>query len=286
MTAGAHARRRLGRGELDARPFAAAACDALFAAVLVDDEIDGDLRLPDAVQRGYAQDELVACFRLCRQLWSEGFDPAALLRMCATLRREGDLGPDDRVRFKHVRAKFKHLRYAHALYGAAHRYPPVLDQVTIMMGQVQDACRTGRRTAVATRTALLRLLLTAPMARWLRAESDRLVPTTPDGFRQLLEADRAVLAALIARPTVTGPVFHAARKVVGRQVSFWDTLRTLAPTEDRYRMSRWLSAINGGMGELHDRLVERRAEAPASYRAAFVLPAEIAGRIAALNRLG
>lgn len=278
-------RRALGHKDLDGFPFPRSLCDTLFAAVLVDDEVDLDLRLPDAVQLDYDQDTLVSCFWLCRQLWSEGFDRDVLLTLVGNLLSEHDLDDEDRLRFKHIRAKFKHFRYAHALYGVDHRYPRTLDWVTIAMGKVQDAYRSGRRAAVFGRASLLRMLLTGPVTRRVYSEGDRLVPTSPAGFRALLEADYAKLEALLARPTVTGHVFHATRKIVGRQVSFWDTLRTLETTKDRYRMSRWLSAINGSMGALHDQLVERRAIDAASYEAPFAIPDDIRERIGALLQL-
>ena len=121
MSAGAADRRPLNRAALDARPFAPALCETLFEAVLIDDEVDADLHLPDAIQFDHDQDKLVACFRLARQLWIEGFDRDLLIRLTGSLIREGDPGTEDRIRLKHVRAKFKHFRYAYALYGAAHR---------------------------------------------------------------------------------------------------------------------------------------------------------------------
>ena len=274
---------RLGRAELDAFHYPAALCDALFAAVLIDDEVDADTRLPASIALDYRQAELVECFRLCRQLWASGFDRTVLRGLVASLIRHGDLEAGDRLKFKHMRAKFKHLRYATALYGAAHRYSPLLDRVTITMGQLQDAYRNGRRPAVVARAVQLRLALTRPFLSRLHAEADSLRPTTPSAFRAMLASDAGALQALIAHPTVTGHAFHRARKVVGRQVSFWDTLRTLRPSPDRYDMSRTLSAINGLMGALHDDLVERRASDRGSYGASFVLPDAIRARIAALT---
>lgn len=274
--------RLLDRRELDGAPFSADRCDALFAAVLIDDEIDDDTRLPARIRLDYAQDELAACFRLCRQLWYAGFDRAVLIELVAKLVRDRDLGEDDRLRFKHMRAKFKHFRYAHALYGAAHAYPRLLDRITITMGHLQDAYRHQRGGTVLREAAILRLMLTRLPLGALHREADRLMLTTTSAFRALLEKDVRALAAIVATDTVTGHHFHLTRKVVGRQVSFWDTLRTIEPTPERYDMSRSLSAINGLMGDLHDDLVERRATDRASYGASFVLPAEIRARIEAL----
>ncbi|WBO21033.1 hypothetical protein [Sphingomonas abietis] len=274
--------RALDRAALDAGPFPIAQCDALFAAVLIDDELDADARLPAEIRFDYAQDELAACFRICRQLWYSGFDRDGLGQLIARLVRDRDLDAADRLRFKHIRAKFKHFRYAHALYGAPHAYPRLLNRVTVTMGHLQDAYRNKRRGTVLREAYILRLLLARlPLARLYR-EADRLLLTSPSAFRALLEKDVRSLAALVADDMVTGHRFHVTRKVIGRQVSFWDTLRTIEPTQDRYDMSRSLSAINGLMGDLHDQLVERRAVDRASYGRSFVLPAEIKARIKAL----
>jgi hypothetical protein len=254
----------------------------LFAAILVDDEIEPQVPLPAAIQLDFTSDQLEACFDLALRLWTEGFDASDLAALSHRLLRQGDLAATDRRRLKHVRAKFKHLRYAHALYGAAHRSPPLLDRVTIGMGHIQDACRNNRPLAARTEGVILRLALSAVPAGLLRREASRLCPTSPAAFRELLEEDARAWAALARAETVTGPAFHAARKRIGRQVSFWDTLRTLEPTVDRYRLSRALAAINGLMGDLHDRLVRDRGLDPASYRASFVLPRPIAARLEAL----
>ncbi|WP_454887590.1 hypothetical protein [Sphingomonas oryzagri] len=215
-------------------------------------------------------------------MWIEGCDWTFLATFAERAIGGAFLSDEDRLRFKHIRAKFKHFRYAHALFDADHRYPRLLNAVAIAMGKLQDASRVGGRRAIIGRGALLRLLVTGVVARRVQAEGDCLVPTSSAAFRMLLATDYARLQALLDRPAATGPAFHATRKIVGRHVSFWNTLQTLDPTEDRYRMTRWLSAINGAMGELHDRLVERRVRNAASYDAPFHLPDDIRARMEAL----
>ena len=282
MTTGVADVRLLDARELDASPFAAEICEALFAAVLVDDRIDTELVLPSAIHLDCDTETLLACFRLCRQLWQQGGDWLELRALAAQLLRDRDLDAVDRVRFKHMRAKLKHFRFAHALYSADHRYPRMIDGLAIAMGKAQDAYKSGRHWPVVGRALLLRLLLWEPLAKRVRAETDTLVLTTPADFRALLLADYAKLGELVAAPAVTGHGFHQARKVVGRQLSFWDTLRTLEPSEDSFRVSRWLSAINSLMGSFHDDLVERRAADPGSYHTEFAMPDEIRQRIVQL----
>ena len=262
--------------------FAGDLCDTLFSAILIDDRIDSIIKLPVSVQLDYSVEELTACFTLAHRLWLTGFDRRKLIYLTDLIRRDGDLVESDRVRFKHMRAKFKHLRYAHALYGVEHCYPRLLNQMTIIMGQIQDACRNQRFEAAVRKSVLLRLLLTKLPSHWLRIEAERLIPTTSNAFRLLIESDAEAMRAAVARSSISGEVLHEVRKRIGRQVSFWDTLRTLEPTTDRFRMSRALSAINGLMGDLHDNLVRRRAADPASYHRPFVLPEMIRGRITSL----
>lgn len=273
---------RYDRGALDALRSTPAMRDALFEAVLIDDELDPDARLPDAIQLDFPVRDFAACFGLARALWYDGFDRAVLAELVGKLIRDRDLDAADRLRFKHIRAKFKHFRYAFALYGAAHRYPPVLDWVTTTMGHLQDGYRNGNHRIVLREALLLRLLLSAPATAVMRYDADRLTPTTPAAFRRLLLKDAAAMASIISVETVTGPEFHHMRKAIGRQVSFWDTLRTLAPTRDRFDMSRSLSAINGLMGDMHDVLIEHKAQDPASYAVAFRLPDDVRTRIASL----
>lgn len=263
--------------------FPDALCQALFAEILVDDVVDRTLHPPGPMQVDFSQEELVACFRLSRQLWLNGCDLTALRRHAAGFARGRSVDPDALTRLKHIRAKFKHLRYAHILYGADHHYPASFNRITVLMGKLQDAMRTGSRTTLIWRGIWLRLLLSSLPARRLLRDGARLEPTTASGFRDLLAADLAALELLLARPAVTGTLFHAARKIVGRQGSFWNTLHTLWPSEERHRIIRWLSAINGAMGAMHDDLVTRRAADARSYHAGFTLPDDLRARLQLLT---
>ncbi len=265
------------------RSFTGEQCEALFQAILIDDEVDDHTELPAVIRLDYTKRDLADCYGLARQLWETGFDRDLLVRVTATLLREGDLGGEDRLAFKHVRAKFKHLRYAHALYGTRAGYPPMLDRITITMGHLQDGFRNRQRRAVILHATLLRIWLTRPFVARLHREADRLVPVAPATFRAMLERDTRRLAVFAATDRVTGRELHAARKIIGRQVSFYDTMRTLQPSPDLYRMSRSLSAINGLMGSLHDTLIVAKTKAPGSYdEVRFGLPGPIRVRLAAL----
>lgn len=270
------------------RTFTNEQCDALFAAILIDDEVDREAELPATIRFDYTRRDLIDCFGLAHRLWETGFDRDFLVHAAATLLRDGDLDAADRLSFKYVRAKFKHLRYAHRLYGRDAASPPMLDRITITMGHLQDAFRNHRRGAAMLHAALLRIWLSPAFVARLRREAGRLMPIDSAGFRARLERDAARLAAVAAADRMTARELHAARKIIGRQVSFYDTLRTLHPSRDSDRISRSLSAINGLMGSLHDELVVTRTRDRSTYDGVrFALPDPIRARLAALvDRIG
>lgn len=260
--------------------FTAAQCEALFAAVLIDDEVDAHTELPATIMLDYGERELVACFAICRQLWETGVRRDELLALTRTLWRDGDLDAGDRLRFKHARARFKHLRFAFSLYDATHRYPVMLDWMTTAMGHLQDAFKNGRRGAVAREAVLSRVFLSALPQRRLAREIARFSPGSGASFRVQVLREVATLRRVLTADAVTGAQFHATRKIISRQVSFYDTLRTIEPSQQAYMMSRSLAAINGLMGSMHDDLVEQRIAGTRDYhREPFALPGEIRQRL-------
>ncbi len=269
---------------LDARRFTPGQMAALADAIELNDKVDAQTPLPGAIRLDHGADVLIDCFRLSRQYWQEGVRRAAMIALARKLAQDRDLSPEDRLAFKHVRARFKHLRFAFALYSARHAYPTVLDWMTTAMGHLQDAFTAGRGKAVAREAALLRLFLSAVPQTLLRREIDRLTPASGAGFRRYVEAQMAQIRATLARTTVTSAQFHATRKIVSRQVSFYDDMRTIDPSSvEAYAMSRALAAINGLMGAMHDDLVTHKVSGTRDYhRDRFPLPDEIRSRLSAL----
>jgi hypothetical protein len=268
---------------LDARRFPTAQIDAFFNAILINDEIDAETPLPDAVALDFDPETLIDCYRLSRQLWEEGVDRTAMITLTARLRRDRDLGPKDRLAFKYARAKIKQFRFACALFGAQHRYPTILDWMTTALGHLQDAFKTGNRKAVWREALLCRLFLSRGPDALLRREVDRLRPATGAGFRRYILSQIDSMRAMLARDTLTGAQFHATRKIISRQIAFYCALGTIQPSERNHRMARVLAAINGLMGGMHDELIERREAGTQDYHGDhFDLPAEIRARLTTL----
>jgi hypothetical protein len=273
----------LDAGALDARNFSRAQLDAFFRAILINDRVDAETPPPDAVTLDFEPALLIDCYRLSRQLWKEGVDRGAMIALIDKLRRDRDLGPDDRLAFKYARARIKQVRFACALFGARHRYPTILDWMTTALGHLQDAFKTGNKAAVWREALLCRLFLASGPYALLRREIDRLRPATSAGFRVYLLGQIDNLRNMLARDTLTGAQFHATRKIISRQIAFYTALCTIQPSERNRRMARMLAAINGLMGGMHDELVERREAGTQDYHGdPFDLPDAIRARLTAL----
>lgn len=257
--------------------------DALFQAVEMNDVVDPVVSLPDAILVPCSAQDMQRCFDLCLQFWRERADRTRMRELLDRLLVAGDLPLDARVRYKHIRAAYKQLRFALVLYGRRHKAPFLFRSTVAVMGLLQDAFRNRRRLAVQGYALALRLLLSWPVAMGVNREIAAVRLDDADGFHAFREAEFRRLKDGLAGGRLTGHRFHMMRKIVSRQVSFHDAMRTLAPSEQLYRMSRFLSAINGLMGSMHDDLVERSAMGHGHYhRDDFPLPRDIADRLEAL----
>lgn len=252
---------------------------ALFEAVEIDDVVDPEVSLPESINLHCPQAEMARCFALCLDFWSEGVRRADLLRLLRTLLREGDLSPDERLQYKHIRAKYKHLRFALVLYDRRHQVPPLFSLTVAVMGHLQDAFRNGRRGAVTGYVLLLRLLLTRPCWILVKRRVRALRLDSAEGFLAYRKTEIHRLKKALTHENLTGHEFHTMRKIVSRHVSFYDTLRSLRPREHDVRMSRYLSAINGLMGNRHDEMIELAASGHRAYRTAAPLDADIRHRL-------
>lgn len=265
--------------------FAPEVLDALFEAVEMDDVVDPVVSLPDPVPVACDVEDMRRCLNLCIRFWHDGAIRADLVALTATLLLTGDLPPDARRRYKLIRARYKHLRFALVLYGRRHHAPLLFRTTVEVMGHLQDAYRNRRRFAVLGYALALRLLLTWPLWWAAQREVASISLDDAEGFRRFRQAEMQCLARWLGDDTLTAHRFHAMRKIVSRLVSFYDTRRCLQPDEQAFRMSRFLSAINGLMGNLHDELVESAVAGRRNYhRDAFPLPEDIRSRLHALTR--
>ncbi|MGC4252736.1 MAG: hypothetical protein QM605_15030 [Sphingobium sp.] len=253
--------------------------DALFDAVENDDVVDPEVCLPDPIVMDCTERDMRRCFALCLQFWEDGVVREDLLRLVRVLLRQRDLDPVQRAAFKHIRAKYKHLRFALTLYSARHKAPLPFRATVVTMGHLQDAFRNGHRSAVLRYGLALRALLARPVWAAVRRGVRATRLDSAEGFLAYRKGEIRRLKTMLEQQEFTGHQFHAMRKIVSRQVSFHDTARSLEPDDHAYRMSRFLSAINGLMGSRHDEMVEQAIAGAQDYGSMIRLDDDIRQRL-------
>lgn len=265
------------------REFPTPICEALFAAVLVHDDIYPDAELPANIQLNYSQQQLGACYRICRQIWKQGVQRRDLSRIIGMIRRHHALAADDQLQFKYLRARFKHLRFAYAAFDNRHRYPRAFHWLTAIMGYLQDALKNGQAGAVNRSALLLRLLLMRLPFYLIGKEIDNFSPSTPETFAEYVNQQVDVIRSNLDMPRITSKAFHETRKVISRLVAIYDNLKILYPSSEHQNISQYLSTVNGLMGALHDELVAMKFSKTQDYDAdAFAWPGDIQRRLVAI----
>jgi hypothetical protein len=237
----------------------------LFDAVDVDDIVDPHVALPDPIVLACTDETVMRCYALCLQFWEDGFKREDVLRLVEKLLRNVWLSADERLQYKHIRATYKHLRFAQRLYSRNHRSNFVFDLTTRVLGHLQDAFRGGRRRGIVSYGLLVRVLLSKPVWSMVQRAMEQTSLDTGQGLIAYQKAEMQGLKRAMAHETFAGDEFHTVRKIVSMQVSYYDTLRSLEPNDHAYRMSRFLAAINGRMGSRHDDMVAESHSGRSDY---------------------
>jgi hypothetical protein len=254
----------------------------LFDAVDTDDVVDAHVDLPDPIVLACPDEWIERCYALCLQFWEDGVTRAELMHLVEKLLRNEGLSADDRIQYKNIRARYKHLRFAQRLYGKRHHSGFVFDLTTRVMGHLQDAFRGGQRGGVIRRGLELKLLLSRPIWRMVRRGLINMELDNEAGFVAHQRAEIGRLKKTLGRTMFAGHQFHTVRKIISMQVSYYDTLRSFGPNEHAFRMSRFLAAINGLMGARHDEMVADELSGRRDYRTPTPLATQTRTRLETL----
>ena len=268
------------KAECDQAEYGHAPRDALFAEILNNDAVDWDARLPDSIALPNNVELFAVSFDLSRQLWHQELDRKKLLAIAGTLSRDCRIDPSDSLTFKRARARFKHLRFVFATFGDRHRYPILLDSLTSVMGNLQDAFKNNKRGSIRRNAILLRLLLNETLVNLVIAETGTFRPTTPEKFRRYMKNQAIEIAHFLEKQAITAQEFHDARKIISLFRASFATLVTLEPSAHHVLVASYVATINGMMGGYHDGLMARKLGGVLDYkRDAFVLPHEMRLRL-------
>jgi hypothetical protein len=263
--------------------FSAKTIDLLFTAVEEDDIVDADISLPQLIDLQCSPDKIRDNYALCLQFWEDGFTREELVGLVNAFLENPDLSTTVRMRYKYIRARYKHLRFAQRLYSKAHESGRLFHITTVMLGHFQDAFRNGNKANLKYYGFILRIFLSKPVWSLVRYSLRHIQLETETGFIAYRQEQMRALRALVANTQLTGKQFHDVRKIVSQQVSFYDTLRSIDQDNvEAFRMSRFLAAINGLMGDKHDEMVADKLSGKRSYDEPAALDVDIRQRLEVL----
>lgn len=260
-------------------------CETLFAAVLVHDDIYPDAILPDIIHLDYTQEQLERCYQICLQIWKDGVSRDTLRALIFKIYQQDSLSPIEQQAYKHMRAKFKHLRFAYITCSQQHRYPKVFHWLTKSMGKFQDAFKNKQHSSMKVSVNILRIMLSKLVYSLITKEINNFQASTPEGFRQYVSNEIGFIQTHLNKKEVTSKAFHEIRKVISRQVALYDNLKVLYPSQYHNDISHYISTINGMMGSMHDDLIVKKFEKSQDYYAdTFEIPMEIKERLIAYTK--
>lgn len=250
--------------------------ERLFLAIEEDDRVGESAILPPLIELQCPAENIRQCYALCLQFWEEGFHRQDLLALINHVLQGGVLSEKDRLQYKYIRARYKHLRFAQRLYSKKHESHFVFRQTTVFLGHFQDAFRNHNVRNIQRYGRLLKVMLSP--AVWMRVHYclRHTVLDDQQGFKHYRQQQVRKLQGIIANPELTGDQFHDARKIVSQQVSYYDTVRSLDPTNMEARMlAVFLANINGIMGDRHDEMVADKLSGRKSYSEASQMDSRI-----------
>ncbi|WP_410014611.1 hypothetical protein [Sodalis sp. C49] len=258
------------------KKFSPETVELLFTAVEEDDIVNDHASLPQAIDLQCSQENIQNCYALCLQFWEEGFTRVELLRLVKKLLKGGELSATERMQYKYIRSRYKHLRFAQRLYSRKHEANLWFRQTTVFLGHFQDAFRNGKKDIVTFYGRILRVYLSKPVWMLVHHALRHARLDSENGFIAHRQEQIRALRALITQPQLTGQEFHNVRKIISQQVSYYDTLRSIYPdNQDAYRLSRYLANINGLMGNRHDEMVADKLAGRKPYEEPTTLDANI-----------
>lgn len=237
----------------------------LFEIILINDVAEDHVTLPETIPSSFTDGVVRDCFDLSHELWARQVDRRELLSLVDHLIISATLNSKERVSFKHIRAKFKHMRFACVLYTTRHQCPILFKSMTTLMGHAQDAFRNGHSLKTRFYAVALRMMIVTPYWHMMARELSKMNLETGAAFEQFLRRQVSALSASLREDSLTAHRFHALRKIVSRQVSFFDDYRTIFPNSQADAIARYLSDLNGRMGRIHDRLVLKHAAGEEDY---------------------
>jgi hypothetical protein len=140
-------------------------------------------------------------------------------------------------------------------YDERHRYPKLFQWMTGIMGNLQDAVKNKQRFAITCSAMIARIFLNKLSYTMVVREMNQFQPSLVESFRHFILSDINFIRLHLKKDEITSKEFHEIRKVISRQVAFYDCIDILYPSDYHHTILLYLSTINGLMGSKHDDLI-------------------------------
>lgn len=256
-------------------------CQQLYDMICVDDEINLQSTLPDQIHFNYTQKQLIQAFIISRQLWLDGIMEKRFPKIIHLLCSSYEISEEDKVIYKMVRAKFKHLCYAFRGFDNRHKRPFSLGHTTGLLGIIQDGFKNKKNNIVIPNALLLNALWNNKGLSFLKREVFRFTPCDVGGFTTAIHKRVAFIENEITQSQIfSAHQFHILRKQMSMLSAVYGTLDVLFPSPYHHQTFQYLATINGLMGDYHDTLIEKRLNKKQNYFFdRFAIPEEISSRL-------
>lgn len=255
-------------------------CDTLYEAILIDDDITLNAKLPDKIIFNYTQEQITENLAICYQLWDEGIHEPGFNSILDTLCQGRMLSETEKALFKKVRAKFKHLRCGFRLFDQRHQTPFMIGKLTSLMGVLQDAFKNNHIYLVKFYAKALKLVWTTSLFSYIEKEASHLLPCNIEDFYKTIRKLVANANNLSKQQKITPHDFHVIRKQISLITAIYTNFMVLYPSEYHKQIFVYMATINGMMGDYHDKLIQNKLKKTQDYFFDHIhIPEEILTRL-------
>ncbi|CAI3953028.1 hypothetical protein [Commensalibacter communis] len=257
-------------------------CNQLYDMICVDDQINLDVTLPNKITFEYTQKQFIESFMISRRLWLEGIVDQQFPKIIRGLCASSKITEENKVIYKMVRAKFKHLCYAYRGFDARHKRPFLLGNITGLLGLIQDGFKNDKSSIVIPNAILLNSLWNEQGLSFLKREAYRYFPCDLADFTFTLHKNvRFIQQQIQNNSTLSAHEFHTLRKQMSMFSALYGTFDVLYSSPYHHQVFQYLATINGLMGDYHDILIENKLNKTQNYFFdRFILPENISTRLA------
>lgn len=265
--------------------FTLAQCKSLFDAIQVNDKITLEANLPETLHLKYSKEQFQQCYLISLQLWKQGVDRRHLKSLIVKISDQNSCSLEESKTYKHMRAKFKHLRFCYGICGEKHHYPYLFNRLTIKMGKFQDAFKSEQYSNIKKLTLQLNFYLNGLVYWQITREISAFKASNTEKCTRYIKDEIDFIRTHLQKEKITSKDFHEMRKVVSRQSALYQTLKVLYPSDYHNEIAAYLSTINGMMGSLHDELIlDKFNDESNYYQENLSMPLDIKSRLMAYTQ--